>query len=449
MSTIFGKVADKASILKASGSTLQTAVIKATYHNTKPPKEKHVRTLNIYSKEQEHRIKEIIHLLFKRLEIPDWIVVMKTLCVFHRLLKEAHPRFIDELKNKYKMFNPLKKFVDMSSQEAQHQSLFIRKYSQYIEEKVLLYSLLRCEPDKNPDVVKQWTSSECLDRLPRLQSQLNALLNTKSCRDFINNRIIVFAFSMLLKDSFKVYRALNDGILTLLENYLEMNQQNVAKTLEIYKLFTRETDGINSFFELAKKFSRSELPTLQHAPTGLVETLESHLEDLKQGRAPQVKKSHIDKKKFLETQKNMHGFAIDELSGESDSGEEDDPKMTKEVESWDPFGPSTTAPTNDNKTAPAPTNDPWDPFGPSTTAPTNNNNNSANNDPWGFGAPSNNNPPAPTNDNPFGNNDNPFGNNNNNDPFAPSGGAWANFGGNNPQPSNNNQAPNSDFNPWG
>ena len=285
-----------------------------------------------------------------------------------------------------------------------------------------------------------------------------------------------------------------------------MNQTNVAKTLDIYKLFTRETDGINSFFELAKKFSKTELPTLQHAPTGLVETLESHLEDLKQGRTPNLKEGHIDKDKFKQTQKQMHGINIDQLSGESDSEEEDETTKTKgdlwdpfadipaskmpqnqpkRDDAWDPFGSSN--PTNQNTTPTISNNDPWNPFPtgnnqsnpfpnnqgfptgnqnpfptgnqptgnqPTGNQPTGNQptgNQPTGNQPTGNQSPFGNQNPFPTGNQPTGN-QSPFGNQNpfptnGNDPFdAPSNDPFASdsFG----TPTNNNKTGN-DFNPWG
>ena len=131
-------------------------------------------------------------------------VAMKALCVFHRLLRDGNPNFMSEIKTRADIFQ-LRKFSDNSSPEgktwrmtfslvifqkiqheslvnkktAHHQSVFVRKYSQYLEEKVLVYKTLRVEFERNPDQVKTYTIEELLERLPRLQSQLNALINTR------------------------------------------------------------------------------------------------------------------------------------------------------------------------------------------------------------------------------------------------------------------------------
>ncbi len=143
-----GRLADKASIVKSVFSDLEKAVIKATRHNFKGPKEKHVRRkykkqstnsgfliftlgLVVSTFEQPGKNQELIELLKKRLALEDWIVrkfqnqisnflkvVMKTLEVFHRLLRDGNAQFINDLKYKSSIFN-LRSFEDKTSAEIQ------------------------------------------------------------------------------------------------------------------------------------------------------------------------------------------------------------------------------------------------------------------------------------------------------------------------------------------
>jgi len=371
-SNMMGKLADRVDIIKSGFSEMEKAVIKATKHNTKPPKEKHVRRLIVYNHEQSHRIGELINLLAKRLEIPDWIVVMKTLITFHRLLKDSRQQFISEMRYRSAIFN-LRRFADMTSPEAHHQSIFVRKYSQYLEEKVLVYKIANVEFEKDTVATKNMTVDESFEKIPRLQSQLNALLNCRASKDHINNNIIATAFTLLLKDSFKLYSALNDGIINILENYFNMLKPNATKALEIYRLFTKETDGIIQFFEISKRFSRSDLPELQHAPTTLVEALEAYIKDLDDGKSPNtpntvgtVRNNMVKAQQLMNQQ--MEDFKFD------DDGEDGEGSSDEESKATEPFP---TSQTQQPKSAPpTSTFDPFggtpftvDPFG-STTPPT-------------------------------------------------------------------------------
>jgi len=305
MTSLIGRLADKANIIKSSFSEIEKAVIKATRHNLKGPKEKHVRRLIVSTFESPGKNHEIITLLAKRLEVLDWIVVMKTLEVFHRILRDGNGQFINDLKYKSTVFN-LRNFKDVSSPEAHYQSVFIQKYGQYLEEKVLVFKMLNVEFEKDPTVTRSFTVDEAFEKIPRLQSQLNALLNCRASKGHINNPIIVYGFTLLLKDSFKLYRALNDAIIHVLEHYFSMSKSNAQKALDIYKLFTKETDGIIQFFDITRKFSKTDLPELQHAPTTLVEALENYVREADDSKSANSTTS--DRGKKLAQQMDLFSF---------------------------------------------------------------------------------------------------------------------------------------------
>eukprot|EP00026_Physarum_polycephalum_P005539 Phypoly_transcript_05574.p1 GENE.Phypoly_transcript_05574~~Phypoly_transcript_05574.p1 ORF type:complete len:532 (+),score=100.90 Phypoly_transcript_05574:69-1664(+) len=277
MATTWGKVLDQASIM-LSRQDLEKACIKATRHDNMIPKEKHVRRLVVCTHERSDLTEKIYQHLAERLEVPDWIVVLKTLEVYHRLFRDGNPRFLAELKWKGTIF-PLSKFNDPTSAEAHTQSVFIRKYALYLEEKVLVYRALRMEFERDPGLLKNLSVEESFVRLPKIQRQLDALINCQTSAEAITNPITALAFEMLLKDSFKLYRGLNDGIITLLESYFTMDKSLALTALEIYKTFMRETSSIIAMYEMAKKKFTLELPDLKHAPTTLVNSLEDYLRD--------------------------------------------------------------------------------------------------------------------------------------------------------------------------
>ena len=53
-------------------------------------------------------------------------------------------------------------------------------------------------------------------KLPKLQSLVNALLNTRVPRPDLNNSLVMNAFQYLLKDSFALYSCLSDGMINLI-----------------------------------------------------------------------------------------------------------------------------------------------------------------------------------------------------------------------------------------
>ncbi|KAK5583003.1 hypothetical protein RB653_004593 [Dictyostelium firmibasis] len=214
MSTPWGKALDQANIVRASFNDLDRTVIKATRHKLRIPKEKHVRKLIIYTHERLGPIGDLYQSLLKRMEQPDWIIVLKTLIVFHRVLSGGNIRFLEDLTHRGNVF-PLARFTDMTSTQAHQQSVFIRRYSSYLEEKVFAFREMRQEFDKDTFSSKGLSIEQLLNRIPKMQRQFDALLATH-VEEVCDNIITINAFELLLKDSFKMYCNLNDAVLNIL-----------------------------------------------------------------------------------------------------------------------------------------------------------------------------------------------------------------------------------------
>uniref|UniRef100_A0A7S3R0R4 ENTH domain-containing protein n=1 Tax=Dunaliella tertiolecta TaxID=3047 RepID=A0A7S3R0R4_DUNTE len=100
-----GNMQDRMEVLMSkirAGETvvIDVAVIKATMQNPKPPKDKHVAVLKMACAAASPRmqVQYTVHKLSSRLEDkPGWLVALKTLMVFHRLMREVDPSFQDEI----------------------------------------------------------------------------------------------------------------------------------------------------------------------------------------------------------------------------------------------------------------------------------------------------------------------------------------------------------------
>lgn len=104
-SSIIDAMSDKMNIgttkLKGDDSAgLDVAVVKATNSDEVVPKEKHVVTLRrACGQGSGMRTQHVIAQLLQRIESHKgkWLVTLKTLVTFHRLLREANPGFAGEL----------------------------------------------------------------------------------------------------------------------------------------------------------------------------------------------------------------------------------------------------------------------------------------------------------------------------------------------------------------
>jgi len=266
---------------------IEKRVNKSTKKNKKAPKDEHVSVLLGATEESEANPK-VIALIAKRLEVVDWVIVCKSLITLHRLMNEGNPLFMEEMYTKLSILN-FRKFVDKSSTEAQTQSVFIRKYALYLEEKVKSHKILSSEVRNLLDTKARPSSfQEIFDAINRLQSEFNALLNCKSCKEHINNAITVNAFVLMLGDIPQIYNAIKDLLGIPLEHCATLSREDAMKTLDIYILFMKETSAMSSFFVVAKQFCDvKRIPMMPQPPTtSPVDVLKKHIATIDDSNNP-------------------------------------------------------------------------------------------------------------------------------------------------------------------
>ena len=130
-------VKEEFAILKGkgrAGSSVKTAVIKATRNELQAPKKKHVDYLVASTKGNKPNLTALLKALRSRVAQKDWKVVLKTLAVEHRLLRDADPAFATACART--SVTAAQDFADVKSENNTQQSVWIRLYSQYLEHKV-------------------------------------------------------------------------------------------------------------------------------------------------------------------------------------------------------------------------------------------------------------------------------------------------------------------------
>jgi len=98
--------------------------------------------------------------------------------------------------------------------------------------------------------------------------------------EFINP-VIISAINLLLKDCTKVYSAINDGILIILDAYFESNKEQAARALKIYRKYMEENEEVIIWMNNTKNLSEdSSTLSISAAPTTLIESMEDYLNEL-------------------------------------------------------------------------------------------------------------------------------------------------------------------------
>ncbi|KAL3825617.1 hypothetical protein ACJIZ3_021646 [Penstemon smallii] len=281
---------------------LDIAIVKATNHVECPPKERHVRRIFAAVSINRPRadVAYCIHALSRRLgKTRNWIVAIKTLIVIHRTLREGDPTFREELAHysqRGHLFQ-ISNFKDDSSPLAWDCSAWVRTYALFLEERLECFRALNFDIETDrvtkliPGVSKAYSKTrllngeELLEQLPSLQQLLYRLVGCQPEGGACHNFLIQFALALVLKESFKIYCAINDGIINLVDMFFEMPKHDAVRALNIYKRAGQQAEHLAHFYgfcrtlDLARTF---HFPTLKQPPPSFLSTMEEYIKEAPQ-----------------------------------------------------------------------------------------------------------------------------------------------------------------------
>ncbi|KIX07027.1 uncharacterized protein Z518_05003 [Rhinocladiella mackenziei CBS 650.93] len=259
---------------------MEKIVKGATKIKLAAPKSKYVEPILSATNGGESGVAEVFRTLQLRLRDSTWTIVFKSLIVVHLMIREGQP----EVTLRYIAESP-KRLAISSFTEVQTQGLNIRRYSEYLLERVRAYR------DTKTDFVKSGAGhmrrltvdKGLLRQTEIVQDQIQALVRCDLLGNHDpDNEITLTAFRLLTMDLLELFKVMNEGTINVLEHYFEMSRPDAERALQIYKTFGRQTEMVVRYLSFARQYemsTRLEVPKLKHAPTTLTAALEEYLND--------------------------------------------------------------------------------------------------------------------------------------------------------------------------
>ncbi|KAL3535901.1 hypothetical protein ACH5RR_004362 [Cinchona calisaya] len=267
---------------------LDIAIVKATNHVERPAKEKYIRAIFVAISATRPRadVAYCIHALARRLaKTQNWAVALKTLIVIHRALREVDPTFQEELINygrsRSHMLN-MSHFKDDSSPNAWDYSAWVRAYALFLEERLECFRVLRYDVETDRLRTKDLDTPELLEQLPSLQQLLFRVLGCQPQGAAVHNFVIQLALSMVASESTKIYNAISDGTVNLVDKFFEMQRHDAVKSLDIYRRAGQQAESLSEFYEVCKNLDvgRGErFIKIEQPPASFLQAMEEYVRE--------------------------------------------------------------------------------------------------------------------------------------------------------------------------
>ncbi|CAA7058233.1 unnamed protein product [Microthlaspi erraticum] len=258
---------------------LEAAIIKATSHDDSTVDYSNAHRVYKWVRASPRNLKTLIHALSSRVNhTRSWIVALKSLMLFHGVLCCKVPSVVGEIR---RLPFDLSDFSDGHSclSKTWGFNIFVRAYSAFLHSYSSFSSDQIHRHRANKRSQRTDSVNQELERVQKLQSLLDLLLQIRPIADNMKKTLILEAMDCVIVESISIYGRICAGIVKIVKI---AGKTEAAATLKIINKGKSQGEDLSFFFDFCKGFGVSnarDVPQFVGIPDEEIEAIEKMIDE--------------------------------------------------------------------------------------------------------------------------------------------------------------------------
>ncbi|EOA34223.1 hypothetical protein CARUB_v10021734mg [Capsella rubella] len=280
---------------------LEAAIIKATSHDDSSVDYSNAHRVYKWIRSSPLNLKTLINAISSRVNhTRSWIVALKSLMLLHGVLCCKVPAVIGEIR---RLPFDLSGFSDGHSclSKTWGFNVFVRTYFAFLHHYSFFLSdqIHRFRSNRMRSAEKGETMIQDLERIQKLQSLLDMVLQIKPIADNMKKTLILEAMDCLVIESISIYGRICSGIIRILPL---AGKTEAATVLKIVQKATSQGEDLTIYFDFCRGFGVSnarETPQFVRIPEEKVEAIEKMIKNAEEKPKPEKKEKVVEDEKAM------------------------------------------------------------------------------------------------------------------------------------------------------
>ncbi|CAH2066085.1 unnamed protein product [Thlaspi arvense] len=284
---------------------LEAAIIKATSHDDSSVDYSNAHRVYKWIRASPLNLKTLIHAVSSRVNhTRSWIVALKSLMLLHGVLSCKVPSVVGEIR---RLPFDLSDFCDGHSclSKTWGFNIFVRAYFAFLHNYSSFLSDQIQRHRGNRRLEKADSVNQELDRIQKLQSLLDLILQIRPIADNMKRTLILEAMDCIVVESINIYGRICSGVIKILPS---AGKTNAATALKIINKAKSQGEDLALFFDFCKGFGVSnakDTPQFVSIPKAEVEAIEKTVEENKPKKDEEEEEDEKKAMVVLETPKSQ------------------------------------------------------------------------------------------------------------------------------------------------